>query len=101
MDKIKELNLLKPNRDLTMTGNLLNFFTLKNIGRALKALALLTFLVFFFILMQDIWMKFNAKMTTFGIRYFRHDNLTKRLPSVTFCPLPGKDFNALRVSGRL
>ena len=73
-----------------MTGNLLSFVTMQNIGRALKALALLTFLIFFFILMQDIWMKFNAKMTTFGIRYVQHENLTKLLPSLTFCPLPGK-----------
>lgn len=67
------------------------FVTLENVGRALKALALLTFLVFFFIMIEDIWVKFCEKMTTFGIRNLPHFQPTKFLPSVTFCPLPGKD----------
>ena len=58
--------------------------------KTLKTLALTIFLIFFFVLMKDIWMKYSAKMTTFGIRYYKHDEARKVLPSFSFCPLPGK-----------
>jgi hypothetical protein len=58
--------------------------------KTLKTIALSIFLVVFFFLMKDIWIKYSAKLTTFGIQYYKHDNPKKLLPSMSFCPLPGK-----------
>ena len=49
------------------------------------------FLVVFFIMMADVWLKFVSKMTSTGVT-FRSDNDSKNgkkfLPSFTVCPWP-------------
>ena len=52
----------------------------------LKYSFLILCLTLFFVLMFDVWVKFNLKLTTTGVT-FRDDKITNRtIPSYTICP---------------
>jgi hypothetical protein len=52
----------------------------------LKYFFLVLCLIMFFILMYDVWVKFNLKLTTTGV-IFRDEKITKKsIPSYTICP---------------
>jgi hypothetical protein len=92
LEIVKELNLyIITDIDNIMKEKLSHFVTLENVGRVLKVLALLTFSVSFIFLTMQLWTNFWGEMKAFRINHFREFNPTKLLPSVTFCPLPGKD----------